>query len=65
MRNSSVGGAGQCDERHADADDGTHPLGVQPGQIPHDQRPPVVADEHGVVLADVVEQPEEVVGELA
>ena len=50
--------------RHAHADDGAHPLGVQPGEIPHDQGAPVVADEDGVVVAGGVEQPEQVAGEV-
>ena len=45
-------------------DDAGHPLGVEQRQAPHDHRAPVVADEHGLLFADVVEQAEQVVGEV-
>ena len=45
---------------HADVDDGPDPIGVQPGEVPHEQGAPVVADEHGVVVAGGVEQAEQV-----
>ena len=50
--------------RHADVDHGPDPLGVQAGEVPHEQRAPVVADEHGVVVAGRVEQGQQVAGEV-
>ena len=38
--------------------------GASSARLPHDHRAPVVADEHGPLLADVVEQAEQVVGEV-
>ena len=38
---------------------------MQSGHVPHDERAPVVADEHGVVLAEVVEQRQEIAGQVA
>ncbi len=63
-RPQELGGSGGPErERHADAGDGPHPLGVQPGQVPDDQRAPVVPHEHGLVVAGLVDEAEQVVAE--
>ena len=45
-------------------DDAGDPFGVQQRELPHDHRAPVVADEHCLLVADVVEQPEHVAGQV-
>jgi hypothetical protein len=50
--------------RNAQADDPGHALGCDLGQRPHDERAPVVPDEHRAFLAQVVEQAQQVVGEV-
>ena len=41
------------------------PLGVEPGQVPDDQGAPIVADEHGLLMAGLVDQGQQVIGEVA
>ena len=52
------------DERHAHADDSRDALGREQRELPHHHRAPVVPDEHGALFTDVVEEPEQVVGEV-
>ena len=51
-------------ERHAHAAHPGDPVGVQQRHLPDDHRPPVVADEDGPLRTEVVEQAEEVVGQV-
>ena len=52
------------DERHAHAHHPGHPLRVQEGEVPHHHGPPVVPHERRPLGADVVEEGDEVVGEV-
>jgi hypothetical protein len=62
---SCTGGAGAAgDERDAHAAHAGDARWVQQGQLPHDDRAPVVPDEDGLVDAELVEDADEVAGEV-
>ena len=48
---------------HAEARGRPNPFGVQQRGVPHDHGAPVVADEHRLLRADVVQQADEVAGQ--
>ena len=56
-------GPGARNRRHAQPHDRTDAVRVQQRGVPHHHRAPVVADEHGLLGADVVEQTDEVAGQ--
>ena len=51
-------------EGDAHPDDAGDAVGVQEAHLPHDERTPVVADEHRLLGTGVVEHAEQVVGEV-
>lgn len=52
------------DRRNAHPDDGSHPVGMQLRRTPHHRGTPVVADQHRRLGADVVEQADQVAGQV-